>query len=319
MTAAPQRDDAPPLVLGIDIGGTRTKAGLLAMPQARLLTLTTRPTVLSGMDDLLADLDNALEILCREAEVDRGRVAAVGIGLPGCVLGDDVSLLWPAQRFMEGAHLRPAVEARLGLPARMDNDARLIALAEAVVGVGRGARRLLSLTLGTGIGIALVVAGALQEDSAVNHMAGHILIRPGQKPCYCGLSGCLESLVSGPAIVERYGALEVVSCGGPAAPAEARAILAAAAAGDFVAEAAVRAVLKDLALGLSVYINLYAPDVIVLGGGVGRALKRYVPAIRKGMVTRPFAGYRVALRISRLGERAGVYGAASLWRDLGVS
>jgi len=52
---------------------------------------------------------------------------------------------------------------------------------------------------------------------------------------------------------------------------------------------------------------------------VGRALKRYVPAIRKGMVTRPFAGYRVALRISRLGERAGVYGAASLWRDLGVS
>jgi len=301
------------LVLGVDVGGTRTKVGLLSMPDAHLLALGSRPTVLDSLDGLLGDLDRALRILCVQAGVDRATVLGAGIGLPGCVLGDDLSLLWPSMRFMEGDHFRPAAEARLGLPVRMDNDARLVALGEAVVGAGRKARRLLSLTLGTGIGVGMVVDGALQEKTAISHMAGHILIHPGTHSCYCGLSGCLESLVSGPALVERYTSLCASPPDGPAIAAEAERILDAAAAGHEVAGRAVQGMLDDLALGLSVYINLYAPDVIVLGGGLARGLRRYLPAMRKGLVTRPFAGYKVSLRISRLGERAGIYGAASLW------
>jgi glucokinase len=203
MSVSTSRKIAPVLVLGVDIGGTRTKLGLVGMPEARILAVVSRPTVLSSLDELLGGLDRALNELCRQSGVDRNNVAAAGIGLPGCVLGDQVSLLWPSMGFMEGSGFRPAAEARLGLPVRMDNDARLIALAEAVVGAGGKARRLLSLTLGTGIGIGLVVDGALQEKTAINHMAGHILIHPGARSCYCRLSGCLESLVSGPALVSR--------------------------------------------------------------------------------------------------------------------
>jgi glucokinase len=313
---------SPPLVLGVDIGGTRTKVGLLAMPEARILVLANRPTVLRGMDELLEDLDDALWALCHKAGADRAAVVAAGIGLPGCVLGDEVSLLWPSMRFLEGNGFRPAAQARLGLPVRMDNDARLIALAEAVVGAGGRARRLLSLTLGTGIGVGLVVDGALQEKSAINHMAGHILIHPGTHPCYCGLSGCLESLVSGPALVERYSALQAGQLGSLqpetlVVPVAVRAILDAAASGHAVATRAVQEMLDDLALGLSVYVNLYAPDMIVLGGGLARGLRRYLFVLRRGLLTHPFAGYRVALHLSRLGERAGIHGAASLWRELG--
>jgi glucokinase len=95
-----------------------------------------------------------------------------------------------------------------------------------------------------------------------------------------------------------------------------KAVLEAAATGHAAAATAVQQMVDDLALGLCVYINLYAPDTIVLGGGLAHGLRRYLPALRRGLVTSPFAGYQVALRVSRLGERAGVYGAASLWRDL---
>jgi glucokinase len=307
----------PTLVLSIDIGGTRTKYGLVDLPAGQVKAAVVRPTVTSGLAPLIEAVHDTLDELCERAQIPRSAVQAIGVGIPGFVDGDHVSLVWHSLSFLEGNHLRRSFEDRLGLPTRYDNDARLVALGEAHYGKHGRAGRLLSLTLGTGIGFGFVVDGQLQEKCSANHLAGHILIRPGARPCFCGLSGCLESLVCASALAEGYTRLcqahPEVDC---IFPLDAKGILAAAPAGSPMAQQAVQAWLADLCAGLSIYVNLYAPEVIVLGGGLSRGLTPYIDVIHQGIVTKPFDRYRVRVEISRLGERAGILGAASLCRNL---
>jgi glucokinase len=306
---------APTIILSADIGGTRTKYGLVDLESGQIISLLTRPTVTSGLDDLAQGLDEAASELCRRADLGRGRVRAAGIGIPGYVDGDYISLVWPSMSFLEGSQFCSRAEEQLGMPIRMDNDARIIALAEAHFGVRGHAPRLLSLALGTGVGFGFVVDGQLQEKMSINHMAGHIMIRPGARGCYCGLSGCLESLVSGPALVETFREMLAGEPANPDIGPDVKAILDAAAVGHPQAVRAVQQMIEDLTMGLNVYINLFAPDAIVLGGGLSRSLRRYLPLIRSQLVAKPFAAYTIRLLISRLGTRAGVYGAASLWEE----
>ena len=305
------------LVLSIDIGGTRTKYGLVDLASGKIKASVVHPTVSSGVADLIGGMADALEELCTQAKLPRSVVQAVGVGIPGFVDGDHVSLVWHTLSFLEGNHLRRSLEDRLGLPTRYDNDARLIALGETHYGKHGRARRLLSLTLGTGVGFGFVVDGQLQEKCSSNHLAGHILIRPGARPCFCGLSGCLESLVNASALVEGYTSLcqahPQANC---IFPLDAKGILSADPGGNPMAQQAVQTWLADLCTGLSVYVNLYAPDVFVLGGGLSRGLKPFSASIHQGIVTKPYDNYRVRVKISHLGEHAGILGAASLFRDL---
>jgi len=305
------------LVLSIDIGGTRTKYGLVDLAGGKITASLVRPTVSSGLAGMIGGVADTLDELCAGAKLPRSAVQAVGVGIPGFVDGDYISLVWHTLSFLEGNHLRRSFEERLGMPTRYDNDARLVALGEAHYGKHGRARRLLSLTLGTGVGFGFVVDGQLQEKSSANHLAGHILIRPGARPCFCGLSGCLESLANASALVESYTALcqahPQADC---SFPLDAKGILSAAPEGSPLAQEAVQAWQADLCAGLSVYVNLYAPDVIVLGGGLSRGLKPFSAAIHQGIVTKPFDRYRVRIKISRLGEHAGILGAASLCKDL---
>ena len=303
------------LVLSIDIGGTRTKYGLVDLTGGKIKASVVRSTVTSGLTDLIGGVADTLDELCTGAKIPRSAVQAVGVGIPGFVDGDHVSLVWHTLSFLEGNHLRRNFEGRLGLPTRYDNDARLVALGETHYGKHGHARRLLSLTLGTGVGFGFVVDGQLQEKCSANHLAGHILIRPAARSCFCGLSGCLESLVNASALVEGYTSLcqahPQADC---SFPLDAKRILAAVPDGNPLAQQAVQAWLADLCTGLSVYINLYAPDVIVLGGGLSRGLKPFSASIHQGIVTKPYDNYRVRVKISHLGEHAGILGAASLFR-----
>jgi glucokinase len=303
------------VVLAIDVGGTRTKYGLVALDTGELLALDSGPTVTRGLMPFIVGIDAALEILCRRARVPRDAIQSIGIGLPGCVLGDSISMIWDALAYTVGDHFRPELERELGLPVRIDNDARVVGLGEAHHGAGRSARRLLSLTLGTGVGFAFLVDGRLQEPTSINHMAGHILIRPGARPCYCGISGCLETLVGGPTLVERYGELarRDPAGGGDGGP-DVAAVFAAAADGDPAGQQVVGQLVDDLSAGLNVYANVFAPDTVVLGGGVAQGLVSHLPALQARLVARPFEGYSARVVPSALGEKAGIYGAASLWR-----
>lgn len=313
------------LVLGMDIGGTRTKYGLIDLQRRKLTAQRVAPTQTSGQEAFIQTTIDVIGDLCRETGISRGEIRAGGLGIPGYVDGDQISMVWESLSYMEGGGFRRGLAERLGFPIRMDNDARVVALGEDHFGdyfpsinqEGGKSQRLLSLTLGTGLGVALVVNGKLLESGSINHLAGHIPIRPGAAACFCGFSGCLESLVSASALVRNY----QVACGleptqPGRTPANVQEILLAARSGEAQATQAVQHLCEDLVTGLNAYIYLYGPDVIVIGGGVAIGLAPWLPYIARGLFARPYSSYRVNVFISSLREEAGLYGAASLWDEL---
>jgi len=307
------------LVFGMDIGGTRTKYGLVDLASHQIIVQQTLPTETGGLAAFVRAAGKAAGELSRQAGLRIGEVGAGGVGVPGYVDGDQVSLVWESLAFLEGMTLRSALQEELGFPVRMDNDGRAVAMGETYFGeytlaggVGRP-RRLLSLTLGTGLGVALVVDGRLLEKSSINHLAGHIPIRLEAAACFCGFSGCLESLVGGPVLVRNFAQFSQDKEGKEQAVADARKIFELATGGHPAARQAVGLLLDDLVVGLNAYIYLYGPDVIVLGGGLANSLNDWLPVIRQGLFACPFEGYQVKVSLSTLGEQADLYGAASLW------
>jgi predicted NBD/HSP70 family sugar kinase len=309
------------LVFGMDIGGTRTKYGLIDLISHRIVAQMTTPTETGGQTAFVKAAGKVAGELSRRIGLRIGEISAGGVCVPGYVDGDQVSLVWESISFLEGITLRASLQEELGFPVRMDNDGRTAAMGEAYFGghfsvsvVGRP-RRLLSLTLGTGVGVALVVDGRLLEKSSINHLAGHIPIRLGGGSCFCGFSGCLESLVAGSALVRNFARFSQEQEGSQQPGIDACRIFELAAGDQPAAVQAVRLLIDDLVVGLNAYIYLYGPDVIVLGGGVANGLGTWLPLIRQGLFACPFEGYQVKVNLSSLGEQAGLYGAASLWES----
>jgi glucokinase len=304
----------PKYVMGVDFGGTRTKYGLIHLPSGRLAASVTWSTDVHSMDQFIAALSKAISELTAAAEISRQAIDAIGIGIPGFIDGDFISLVWESMAYVEGTHFRPMVEAALGIPVRVDNDARIVALGEYYYGNHDRPNRLLSLTIGTGVGFALVVDGKLHEPKSLSHMAGHILVRQGASDCYCGQSGCLESLVNTKRLAATYQDLhQRNTTDALSAIEDPEKIFQAAAEGQMLADRAVRLMIDDLVAALNSYIYQYAPDVIVLGGGLSIGLKHYQQYIQAGLKSSPYQGYRVQIRFSGLGKTAGMFGAASLW------
>ena len=178
---------------------------------------------------------------------------------------------YPLARILEKAH---------DLPCRIDNDARLVALGEALYGSSRGFDRVLVLTLGTGLGLGFVVNQRLEGSLPFAHMGGHMTVTQNEQRCYCGKTGCLESLVSATGIMKT--AQRMFGSTDPsAAPDSAEALFRQALAGDKLAGRVVEEFLVHLRTGLGNYINLFAPDRIVLGGGVAKGLGPYLECIKK--------------------------------------
>ncbi len=302
------------IVMGVDIGGTRTKYGLVNLATGERIAQHIGDTSYRNLDDFIAALERAQDALLAESGLNSKDLQGIGIGVPGFVQDDWISLVWDFLSFMEGTHFRPAIEEALKRPVRIENDARAVALGEYYYGRHGQPARMLSLTLGTGVGFGFVVDGALHERTSLAHMAGHILVRPGAAECYCGMNGCLESLVNSQHLLQTFAAAQAKR---PDVPfpysQDAEGILRAAAEGHPIAAEVASQMVADLVTGLNVYIYQYAPDMFVLGGGLAAGLHPFLPAITQGLKVQPFQGYHAQVRLTKLGPAAGLYGAASLW------
>ena len=305
--------------IGIDIGGSKLAAlGLDADGAERARLRQPVPGNFDGLVDTIAGMVERLAA----AGV---RAPCVGVSIPGIIarggeIGMIVNLPW-----LEGRPLRQALEARLGCPVALANDANCFALSEATDGAAAGAGVVFGAILGTGVGGGLVVGGDLLVG--VNASAGEWGHNPwpgpwpgpwptpggGGVPCACGRfsQGCVETWLNGAALARDYAAL-----GGGEASAEA--IGAQAAAGEARAVDAVARYAARLAAALAGVINLLDPDAIVLGGGLSEiaALYDLVPAAwgAHAGVARPATG----LVRARFGPESGLRGAARLSADASV-
>lgn len=303
------------LAIGIDIGGTRTKIGLVNLDYGRVEAMLITPTETQNSTRFLHGIGEAIEQFKAKVADERAILAGVGIGVPGFVFANGtVDSTYGFLAFMEDYALANLIQQQHDLPCLLDNDARVVALGEAVYGLGKSHHRVLVLTLGTGLGLGFTIDGKLDGPLPFAHMGGHITVTTNDTVCYCGKTGCLESLVSASGVLriaERHNWLPNY----PDLPLTAETIFTQKQLGNPDADAIVQEYIGYLRTGLDNYINGYAPDLIVLGGGVAKGLKEELPNLYTASLLHPYKSYTTTIAISELEEQAGILGSAALFKE----
>ena len=311
--------------VGIDLGGTSIKAGLVD-EQGKILCKATCPTLVErGARPVVDDMAKlSLEVI-EKGGYTLDDVKAIGIGLPGIqdprtgIVPFCTNLYW---------HEVPVIEwmqETIKKPIYIGNDATVAGLAESVAGVSAGIENSVFLTLGTGVGGGIVLGGRVYSGTnGVGSELGHMITVIDGELCTCGNRGCWERYASATALI-RMGreaaekhpeSLIAASVNGRLDDIDAKVVIDAAKAGDDAASEVFERYVHYLCAGLVNIINFIDPEVIVLGGGVSHAGQFLLDAVNRrlpSMVfykTMPYA--RVAL--ATLGNDAGIIGAAMLGR-----
>ena len=299
--------------IGIDIGGTRTKIGLVNLRTGQVEEMLIAPTETKDGARFLQLIGEAISQINAKTKAAQLPLAGVGIGVPGFVLENGVvDSTYGFLDFMEDYPLASYIRQQHGLPCLLDNDARVVALGEAIYGQGNGAGRVLVLTLGTGLGLGFTINGKLDGPLPFAHMGGHMTITNNDTLCYCGKTGCLESLVS------SAGLIQIANRNGwpltyPDLSLTAETIFNQKKAGNPDATLIVQEYIGYLKTGIDNYVNLYAPDVIVLGGGIAKGLRNETSHLHNPALLNPFKAYKTRIAISSLEEQAGILGSAALF------
>jgi glucokinase len=291
---------SPSRAIGIDVGGTKILAGVVE-PDGRVVRAERVPTPVDSTDAFLRGLADVVGVLRDES------VAAVGIGIPSTVDQRQGAAVFSAHVPLEGVPLRERAEAHIGLPVAIDNDANAAAVAEWKVGAGRGTTDMIMLTLGTGIGGGLILGGRPYRGwSGAGAELGHMVVQLDGPEClgFCTGRGHLERLVSG-----RLAGLVAGELLGP--DADSADLVAAARARHDEAAAVLGEMGHKLGAGIATLLNVFDPELIVIGGGFAGALDVLLPAaletIKRDAL--PPARDRVRVVPAELGEEAGMVGA----------
>ncbi len=295
------------LRVGVDFGGTKIEVAALGA-DGGYLGRRREPNPKT--------YDAAIETVVRlvaETEREAGGEGTVGVGAPGSVSPLTGKMRNANSTYLNGRAFKDDLEAALGRPIRLANDANCLALSEAIDGAAAGATTAFAVIIGTGCGGGLAVDGQLIEGaSGIAGEWGHVPLpwaRPDEMPgpaCWCGLHGCLETWISGSGIARDHA--EVT---GERLTAEE--IIARARAGDHNAAQSFDRYIDRLGRALAMVCNILDPDVFVFGGGMSKVDEIYgrLPAALAPFVFSD--GWLGRLAPARWGDSSGVRGAARLW------
>ena len=279
---------------GIDLGGTKIEC--VALDDGRTVARRRVPTEADrGYAHILGQISRVLD---ETAEEIGSRPLGVGIGTPGSTDPRTGLMRNANTTALNGRPLSHDLETHLGIAVRVANDANCFALAEATLGAAKGYGTVFGVILGTGVGGGMVVDGkVLDGASGIAGEWGHNVLEPGGEPCYCGKRGCVETVLSGPAL-ERWNERRT---------GERRALREIDADDPTIDH-----LVDSFGRALSVVVNVFDPDAIVLGGGVSNVDRLYsdgADALRASVFHDDY--HPVVLR-PLLGDSAGVFGAAML-------
>ncbi|MCK5623464.1 MAG: ROK family protein [Alphaproteobacteria bacterium] len=298
--------------IGVDLGGTKIEAALLDEAG----TVRFRRRIEAPQQDYAATVA-AVAGLVKRACSEAGGDASVGIGIPGTISPATGLVKNANSTWLNGQPLDRDLGLALGRPVRIANDANCFALSEAVDGAAAGAHAVFGVILGTGVGGGLVIGGrVLAGANAIAGEWGHNPLpwpTPAELPgpaCWCGRRGCIETWSSGPALARTH--MESTGQYLTASEIAERAAAGNAEAGESMAQYEER-----LARALAHTINIFDPDIIVLGGGLSNITRLYenLPRLWEQWVFSDQVATRIVPPLH--GDSSGVRGAAWLWREEG--
>ncbi len=288
-------NDRAGFVIGMDVGGTTTRASLATL-RGDLIATLREPTVALGTEALTAQLGSLPARLCEQARVPINRVLGVAVGTPGVV--DPVSSqvrYAPNLQALESPRFSTLLATQLGLPVSLHNDVNLAVLGEQARGAGRGVTTFSFVSIGTGLGFGLIIGGQLHHGSAGRAgELGYLRLTPQA-------SETIEDVLCGPGIAHRH-----VAAGGSGRAADA---FNEAECGKEPGLSVITGLIPYLAWLLSALGTLLDPELLVLGGSIGQRFRAFAPQL-----TRSFAQLSPItppLTFSELGDDAGLYGAVA--------
>ncbi len=311
--------------IGVDLGGTNIAAGLTD-ESGRILAKGSVPThrereypeIIKDMADLILDL-------IKQEGMKPEAFESIGVGSPGvpdCKAGE---IVYANNLRFRNVPLRKELQKYIDLPVYVNNDANIAAYAESVIGAAKGAKIAVAITIGTGIGGGVIIDGKI--FSGFNNAAselGHMLLNMDGEKCGCGRNGCWEAYASATACIRqtKKAALENPDSlinklvGGELEKIDAKTAFDAAKQGDVTAKQVVDQYIRYIGEGLATIVNVFQPEVIVIGGGVSKEGEFLLAPLRRFVTENTFApaqNIKIAeLRVAQMGNDAGIAGAAML-------
>jgi glucokinase len=303
-------------VVGVDLGGTNMRTALLR-PDGTILDRHKEDThSTDGWRSVVSRLAENIERLQKTA-IGKGFIlAAAGVGAPG-VIKMDKGIVVKSPNFPDWNNLplKEELEKAVHIPVFVENDANAAALGEQWRGAGRGINSMIHLTLGTGVGGGIVLNNKIwQGADGMAGEIGHMTLIPDGRPCGCGNTGCLEMYASARGILQSYREAFEAAGTKPSAEITSEQIYQAARNGETAARRVMQEMGRMLGIGIANLINIFNPQMIVLGGGVKDAWPLFIDAVHEEIMRRAFRvpAERTKIVPSLLGDDAGMVGAAAV-------
>ena len=307
-----------PLAIGIDVGGSALKCGLVAKDGSLLWSFSKPLEKNKDETGVIEQIVSCIWQAESTANNYNGTISGVGIGFPGIVENNIVVGGADNLPGFENLPLGALLETKTGYHIFLDNDANMMGMGEWIYGSAQGCSDIVFLTVGTGIGGALVVNNQLYGGYKNRGTElGHIIIRHEGLACSCGSHGCFEAYASVSALIDRYRLLET----GAPESADGKYIMERYRQQDHAAISAMNYHLDHMAVGIAGYINIFSPEKVVIGGGISEAGDFYILELRERVkkLAMPATSGQTTLIAAALGNKAGIQGcAAKVFQSLEV-
>ena len=309
--------------VGIDLGGTNIKAGIVddqgkMLNKASIKTNADRPC-----EDIFHDMGNLAAQVIEEAGLKKEDISAIGIGSPGTPDNEAGLLVYAKNLPFNNAPMRKVIREVIDLPVYIDNDANCAAMAEAVAGAAKGVKDSVTITLGTGVGAGVIINGAIYSGfNQAGSEFGHTVLVSGGEQCTCGRKGCFEAYASASALVRMTKEAadanpdsklnDVIKDLGKV---NGKVAFIAQSMGDAAADGVIDRYTDYLADGLANAINAFMPEVLVVGGGVCNEGDPLLIPLQEKTMSRPFFGpgvRKTRIELAQMGNDAGIVGAAMM-------
>lgn len=304
--------------IGIDLGGTSVKYALIDNEGVFHFQGKLPSKADVSAEAVIGQLITAIQEVKTFAQEQYYKIEGIGIGTPGIVDSTNRIVLGGAENIngWENIKLADRIESVTGLPTQLGNDANLMGLGETMYGAGRGATHVVFLTVGTGIGGAVVIDGKLFNGFANRGTElGHVPLIADGEVCACGSVGCLEHYASTAALVRRFSRrITEAGISYPNEEINGELIVRLYKQGDAIATASLEEHCDFLGHGIAGFINIFSPQRIVIGGGLSEAGEFYIRKVSEKAYRYSISDCAVNTQImaASLGNKAGSIGAASL-------